>query len=127
PGPGVTFGSFNRIAKISPEVMELWARVIRAVPNSRLVIKSTYLNDEPTRQHVRELFIGRGVPAPQLDVQGPVQGFREHLDADNGIDIALDCFPYNGTTTTCEALWMGRPVITLAGQTHLLRGGRSFV
>ncbi|HEX8523830.1 MAG TPA: tetratricopeptide repeat protein [Tepidisphaeraceae bacterium] len=123
----ITFGSFNRVAKISAETFRAWAEILRRLPESRLMVKSTYLADEPTRAEVQKLFTSFGIRAEQLLIQPPVQGFANHLDSYNAIDIALDPFPYNGTTTTCEALWMGVPVISLAGTTHVSRVGVSLL
>jgi protein O-GlcNAc transferase len=123
----ITFGSFNRIAKLSPATLELWAQILRLLPDSRLVVKSTYLADEATRNKVREYFLSHQIADAQLDIHPPVQSFAHHLDFYNQIDIALDPFPYNGTTTTCEALWMGVPVITLEGSTHVARVGVSLL
>ncbi len=127
PDRPLTFGSFNRVAKLSPATLNLWSQILRALPNSKLLIKSTYLADEITRQKVREHFLSHQIPDNQLDIHPPVQAFTHHLDFYNHIDIALDPFPYNGTTTTCEALWMGVPVITLEGTTHVSRVGISIL
>jgi protein O-GlcNAc transferase len=83
---------------------------------------------EPTvRGRIIEFFDSRGVPADRLDIRGSQPDFRSHLETYNQVDIALDSFPYHGTTTTCESLWMGVPVVTLAGTTHVSRVGVSLL
>ncbi len=117
----VTFGCFNNIRKITPTVVEAWSAILKAVPNARLKLKSRRAGDPITQGHLREAFTSHDIDPKRIDLL-PVCGSRtDHLDAYNGIDIALDTFPYNGTTTTCEALWMGVPVVTLAGSMHAQR------
>jgi protein O-GlcNAc transferase len=121
----VTFGCFNNMAKITPEVRAVWARILQALPGSRLAIKNTALSGECTREMVRQTFKKMGITPERLELLARDQSQRAHLDRYRNIDIGLDTFPYNGTTTTCEALWMGVPVITLAGKTHAGRVGVS--
>ncbi len=123
----VTFGSFNMLSKISPQVIELWTKILQAVPNSRLICKAQSFSDAPTRQRIASLFESAGVDASRVQLLPRTDSTIEHLGQYNQIDIALDTFPYNGTTTTCEALWMGVPVLTLAGQTHVSRVGASLL
>ncbi|MEZ0375115.1 MAG: tetratricopeptide repeat protein [Candidatus Sericytochromatia bacterium] len=123
----VTFGSFNLLAKLTPRVIALWARVLRAVPGSRLLLKSKALADAPTAADFRAQFAAQGIEAERLMLVGHAPDLEAHLAAYGQMDIALDPFPYNGTTTTCEALWMGVPVITLAGRTHVSRVGVSLL
>lgn len=123
----VTFGSFNNLAKVSASVVELWSRVLHAVPDSRLLIKYTGLEDPATRDRMHGLFADMGVEASRVELVGWVDSMSDHMDYYRELDIALDTFPYNGTTTTCEALWMGVPVITLAGCTHPGRVGISIL
>ncbi len=134
PGPSlalkngfVTFGSFNKLAKISPLTVTMWADVLRALPTARLVLKSKALAEEVTCAKVREMFAEQGVVADRLDLMGWESGDEGHMRLYERIDVALDTFPYNGTTTTCEALWMGVPVITLAGKGHAARVGASLL
>ncbi|MFE1602197.1 O-linked N-acetylglucosamine transferase, SPINDLY family protein [Methylobacterium sp. ID0610] len=122
-----TFGSFNNLAKLTPQVVALWGRLLRAVPGSRLVLKSGALADSWTRERYRTLFARAGVGAERLILAGHVAAMNEHLRAYHRVDVALDPFPYNGTTTTCEALWMGVPVVTLAGTHHVARVGVSLL
>ena len=121
----VNFGSFNNLAKINPRVMELWARILHSVPDSRLTLKNLNLGEEPVRQSICATFERLGVEPSRLKLLGPDASLQDHLGRYGGIDIGLDPFPYNGATTTCEALWMGVPVVTLAGTTHAGRVGVS--
>lgn len=117
----VTFGSFNNNAKITPEVVALWSALLRRVPGSRLILKSKSFADPTTLARYQGLFSTNGVTPDRVDLlpQTPDQG--DHLRAYDRLDIALDPFPYNGTTTSCEALWMGVPVVTLLGSHHVAR------
>lgn len=123
----VTFGSFNNFAKVSPEVLELWTNILQLIPDSRLIIKAKSLADKSTREYVTELFSLKSISAERIELLPWEPSARGHLGNYNRIDIALDTFPYNGTTTTCEALWMGVPVITLAGKYHASRVGVSLL
>jgi protein O-GlcNAc transferase len=119
-GP-IRFGTFNKYTKASPLIMESWAAILNATPSSRLIFKSRGLGVPSIRSHIIEFFKSRGLGADRLDIRGSNPDVRTHLDAYNQMDISLDTFPYHGTTTTCEALWMGVPVVTLAGPTHISR------
>jgi len=123
----VTFGSFNNIAKVSPETAELWSAILKTIPNSRLILKSRALMDRTTCQRIRQMFSRQGVSADRIETIGHIPSHEDHLALYNDVDIALDPFPYNGTTTTCEALWMGTPVVTLAGNSHASRVGVSIL
>lgn len=123
----VTFGSFNNLVKVNEPLIALWARVLAAVPDSRLMVKSRPLGDSATRERVAALFAAAGVPEERLSLLGRIESPKGHLDAYNGIDIALDTHPYNGTTTTCEALWMGVPVVTRTGASHVSRVSTSLL
>lgn len=117
----VTFGCFNRMHKVNDELVSLWSRILAAVPGSRLFIKGAVLLAEENREELLRYFSERGIPAERLILHGVTATIREHLALYASVDIALDTFPYHGTTTTCEALWMGVPVVTLAGRTHVSR------
>jgi FkbM family methyltransferase len=123
----ITFGSFNNLAKVTPEVIVLWSAILAEVPNARMIVKSKALADKNTRQRIQEMFVKNGVSATQINLTGFAPSFAEHLELYNSVDIGLDTFPYNGTTTTCEAMWMGVPVIVLAGQSHASRVGVSLL
>jgi len=111
----VTFGSFNQLAKLSRPCLAAWARVLSAVPGARLMIKGRGFAAPAARQRFHAFFEARGVAADRLDLRPWAGDFAAHLAAFNECDIALDSFPYNGVTTTCEAFAMGVPVVTLAG------------
>ncbi|WP_224959675.1 O-linked N-acetylglucosamine transferase, SPINDLY family protein [Geomonas subterranea] len=123
----ITFGSFNNLSKVTPEVIALWSRVLRAVGDSRLLLKAKPLADRGVRQRILEQFLEQGVAAERIELDQGQPGTREHLEQYQRVDIGLDTFPYNGTTTTCEALWMGVPVISLAGDRHCSRTGASLL
>jgi predicted O-linked N-acetylglucosamine transferase (SPINDLY family) len=123
----ITFGSFNNLAKVNPEVIAVWARLLREMPDSRLVLKNPSLTDESTRERYQALFTDAGVSSERLDLTGYIPDDTGHLGVYSRIDLALDTFPYNGTTTTCEALWMGVPVISLHGDRHSARVGASLL
>ena len=123
----VTFGSFNTIAKVTPRVVEVWARILHAVPGSRLLLKNRALKSETVRKRYADLFEAQGIGPERIELLGWIPSAHSHLEAYSRVDIGLDPFPYNGTTTTCEALWMGVPVITLAGDRHVARVGVSLL
>ena len=123
----VTFGCFNQFAKITPAAIELWSRILTAVPASRLLLKSRGLGDPSLAARIRSFFAAGGVAPERLTLNGDELSVHDHLSLYHGVDIALDPFPYTGTTTTCEALCMGVPVVTLAGRTHVARVGASLL
>lgn len=123
----VTFGSFNNVAKVTPDVIAAWSAILVQLPKSRLMLKGKLLADAVMRARLVQAFIGHGVRVEQLDLRPQTPSTAEHLALYGEVDIALDTFPYNGTTTTCEALWMGVPVITLKGDRHAARVGASIL
>lgn len=123
----VTFGSFNNLAKINFQTIRLWSEILRAVPESRLLLKNHSLADPATRERYLAMFREQGVLSDRIELVGTVSSSAEHLALYGKVDVALDTFPYNGTTTTCEALWMGVPVITLVGHAHAGRVGLSLL
>jgi predicted O-linked N-acetylglucosamine transferase (SPINDLY family) len=123
----VTFGCFNHVAKLTPAAVELWAGILGDLPGSRLMLKSRGLTDPGTIARIRNEFEGRGVAGGRIELRGEDLPTAGHLGLYNRVDIALDTFPYNGTTTTCEALWMGVPVVALAGDTHVARVSASLL
>lgn len=123
----VTFGSFNALPKIRAATVAAWAEILSRTPGSRLILKSKGLNDPAARRRLIDLFAAYGIGEPQIELAVTVPSHAHHLDLYNRVDIALDTFPYHGTTTTCEALWMGVPVVTLAGATHVSRVGVSLL
>lgn len=123
----ITFGSFNNLAKINGHVIRLWTRVMHAVPGSRLVLKSFVFSSEKARMRFMEMFAKEGIAGDRIDLLMFLPDVSSHLEIYREIDIGLDPFPYNGTTTTCEAMWMGVPVVTLAGTAHVSRVGVSLL
>ena len=123
----IIFGSFNNRAKITPEVVRAWAKILTQISDARIVLKSGAFADPETRKILIDLFIENGVEHGRIELVSHIPSMFDHLQLYNRIDIGLDTFPYNGTTTTCEALWMGVPVITLAGKTHRSRVGTSLL
>lgn len=126
-GAAFTFGSFNNIAKVTRAVVSAWARILREAPGSRLILKSRSFIEESTRARIAGEFASEGIGPTRLELIGWLNKPGDHLRLYERIDLALDPFPYNGTTTTCEALWMGVPVLTLAGQRHAARVGASLL
>ena len=122
-----TFGSFNNLNKLSEPVLALWAELLRRLPESRLLLKSRQLADPTVARALRRSFEERGIAGERLELLGWTAGPDAHLETYRRLDVALDPFPYNGTTTSCEALWMGVPVIALAGDRHAARMGASLL
>jgi protein O-GlcNAc transferase len=120
----ITFGCFNNLAKMNDAVVALWARVLHAVPGSRLFLKTKQLNDAMVCNIIRQRYAERGVLPDRLVLEGSSPR-AELLAAYNKVDIALDPFPYPGGTTSVEALWMGVPVITRRGDRFLSHVGET--
>jgi len=112
----VTFGCFNNPAKFSPSILNAWAEILRRVPCSRLLLKYGGLDDAQVQERLRGEFAKRGIEPEQILLEG-WSPHQELFKAYNRVDLALDTQPYSGGLTTCEALWMGVPVITFPGQT----------
>ncbi len=123
----VTFGSYNREFKVSRKALDLWCRILLAVPGSRLIMKSVASGDPATRERQLGDFEQRGVDRNRVQLVGFVPEQKDHLAAYREIDIALDTYPYHGTTTTLDSLLMGVPVITLSGYNHASRVGASLL
>jgi protein O-GlcNAc transferase len=123
----VTFGSFNNSVKISPSLIEIWAKLLHQIPSSRLLLKSRHLGDKGLKEYFHQHFSKHGISPHRVELFPWEPTTEQHFASYQKIDIALDTFPYHGTTTTCEALWMGVPVITLAGKTHTSRVGVSLL
>ncbi|MCC6428423.1 MAG: tetratricopeptide repeat protein [Phycisphaerales bacterium] len=123
----ITFGSFNTLLKLNKGVVSVWASILQAVPGSRLLLKATQLADPRVRADTVQRFVGAGIEASRVEVVEATASQMDHLALYGRIDIALDPFPYAGTTTTCEAMWAGVPVITLAGRSHAGRVGVSLL
>ncbi|MEN9470496.1 MAG: hypothetical protein RL630_2229, partial [Verrucomicrobiota bacterium] len=123
----ITFGSFNNFLKVSAETLSTWKQLLERAPSSRLLIKSPYLEDSEVLASVREKLAASGIATDRIELLGFFASPTEHLAAYSRVDVALDTFPYNGTTTTCEALWMGVPVVSLIGDRHASRVGLSLL
>ncbi len=123
----VTFGCFNNLAKVTDRMLRLWGRILRAVPEARFCLKGRGFEDAAVRARYEERFVRCGLPPERVDLVERTPGPSEHLALYGGVDIALDTAPYHGTTTTCEALWMGVPVVTLVGEQHMSRVGASLL
>ncbi|HME27245.1 MAG TPA: tetratricopeptide repeat protein, partial [Acetobacteraceae bacterium] len=111
----ITFGCFNNLAKITPRVIATWCGILHRVPESRLVLKAHQFAHAPTVERVLADFAEHGIPAERIELRGP-SGHRAFIGQYNDIDIVLDPFPYSGGLTTCEALWMGVPTVTMPGE-----------
>ncbi|WP_256440908.1 tetratricopeptide repeat protein [Rhodoferax sp. AJA081-3] len=122
----VTFGSFQQLAKINTEVLGVWAKVLGAVPHSRLKIQNMAMILPAMREQISADMVSAGIDLSRVELVGGT-GWESYLDAHNGVDIALDTFPYPGGTTTAFALWMGVPTITLAGNTMLSLQGAAML
>jgi len=123
----IVFGSFNNHAKISATTLDLWAAILRENPSSRLLMKSGGLMEPLVVRETRRIFERLGIDPERLDLRGNTDKRQAHLQMYSEVDIALDTYPYNGTTTICEALWMGVPVVSLVGSDHLSRVGLSLL
>jgi predicted O-linked N-acetylglucosamine transferase (SPINDLY family) len=120
----VTFGSLNKIIKVTPECARLWATVLEAVGNSRLML---VVPGQDSRQVIRDRLIRFGLPPDRVVLVDKAPTRNAYLNRYAQIDIALDTYPFSGITTTCDALWMGVPTVTLAGATSVSRASRSIM
>lgn len=126
-GAPPTFGCFNTPAKLNDRVFDLWSRLLARQPGTRLLLKGKSLQQASAQDYFRQAFESHGVLGDRIDFLGWLPDGQSHLSAYQRVDVALDPFPYNGTTTTCEALWMGVPVVTLSGDRHSGRVGHSLL
>ena len=127
PAAAVVFSSFNNIAKLNAQTLRMWGTILAAVAGSRLVLKAAALGFPDTVDRLLDACERNGIDPSRVELRGWITGRGGHLGHYDEVDIALDTCPYNGTTTTCEALWMGVPVITLAGDAHMSRVGASIL
>ncbi len=118
----VTFGSVNAFTKVTPQVLETWAEILRRVPEARLVIRADMT--ESLHARLRETFAGLGIAPDRLELVNRLPR-PKYLELIARLDVALDPFPFNGHTTTCDCLWQGVPVVTLSGQSYVSRFGGS--
>lgn len=120
------FGYFGLLSKISPTVLRTWSRLL-ALTRAKLLVKGTALDDPATRQLWLDRFAQAGISADRLELVGRTATLQEHLAMYGRVTVALDTWPYNGTTTTCEALWMGVPVVAMIGSRHASRVSHSLL
>jgi predicted O-linked N-acetylglucosamine transferase (SPINDLY family) len=120
----VTFGCFNNIAKVTPRVIACWSTILHRLPSARLIMKTHQMNDTETRERIRAGFVACGIDPARVELRGR-SAHRVLLQQYGDIDIVLDPFPYVGGLTTCEALWMGVPTITVPGETFSSRHAAS--
>jgi len=120
----LTFGSFNHVSKLSPGIRRLWAELLKRVPDSRLVLAG--VPDGPAKDGLIADLQGAGVPAARIATL-PHAALHDYLRSIGGVDIALDATPYSGGTTTCDALWMGVPVVALRGSRSISRSAASIL
>lgn len=121
----ITFGSFNECIKLNKEVVDCWSKILNDVPKSKLLLKLRNIEQESMRAVIVGAFESNGISSDRLILRGRALDQADHFRQYNDMDIALDTFPFNGATTTCEALWMSVPVITLKGESHVARVGAS--
>lgn len=122
-----TFGCFNNSSKITPRWMEAVRRILERVPSARLLIKAYEFRSPASLEQIRRLAEECGLPMDRVELMPPPKDFRDHLKVYGQVDLALDTFPYNGTTTTCEGLWMGVPAVVFPGTVHRARVGFSLL
>jgi len=120
----VTFGSFNNSAKVTPEVVDAWGRILRALPHARLVMVTK--GDGSVHEYFRRQFARNSIALDRVELR-PRMPLAEYLRLHSEVDITLDTFPYTGGTTSCHSLWMGVPVITLPGNKPFSRSGASIL
>ena len=123
----VTLGSFNNIAKVNETTMRMWVTSLNEVPGSQIIVQSPSLSDPETKEQMVDRFNFWGVPANRYQLIGHFPSAEDQMRLYNRLDVALDPFPYNGTTTTCDALWMGVPVVSMRGEAHHSRVSASIL
>lgn len=124
----VTFGSFNNLAKIGDNVIAAWSQILKRVPRARLLLRSSiHFDNATTRTYFAQRFASHGVDTERLEFQGLKALRKDHLAGMREVDITLDPFPCNGGTTSCEALWMGLPLISMETDSYMGRQGASYL
>jgi predicted O-linked N-acetylglucosamine transferase (SPINDLY family) len=127
PEAPVTFGSFNALSTFNDQVLAAWVSIVKAAPNASLLLKDRRLSDSAHRERLRRRLIDMGLDSERVEFLGESPTTAERMDAYRRVDIALDPFPFNGASSTCEALWMGVPVVALSGNDHRSRVGMSLL
>jgi len=125
--PHINLCCYNNPAKISDTVIKTWASIIDQIDNSRLVLKTRFCIESETRTFIFNKYKSLGIDPSRIVLYNTTKSYLHHMDSFNDMDIALDPFPYNGTTSTCEALFMGIPVVTLEGDRHVSRVSNSLL
>lgn len=120
---GVTFAAFNALHKLNDQTLAMWARVLRELPGSRLLVKAAASKDHSTQKRAIERFVAAGMGESQVEWLSHIPGQRAHLETYNRCDVSLDPWPYHGTTSTSESMFMGVPTVTRVGQAHVSRVG----
>lgn len=123
----VTFGCFNNLSKVTEAMLALWAEILRRVPDARLILKARQLADPVVQQRYRDWFNAHGIAQERVILDSRYLDHAGLLGYYGELDIALDTHPYSGVTTTCEALWMGVPVVTLAGEKFISRNSAALL
>jgi protein O-GlcNAc transferase len=123
----VVFSSYNNLLKLSGKTLHAWGRILQNVPNSILRLKYLYLHEPDVRKHLKSKFSKFGIDIDRIEFFGNIPDYAEHMRSYNDVDISLDPFPYNGTTSTCDALVMGVPVVALRGDRHASRVSASIL
>jgi predicted O-linked N-acetylglucosamine transferase (SPINDLY family) len=123
----ITFGSFNNLTKVTDRSLRTWAEILKRTPGSTLLVKGRGLRQGGSQAVLSRRLEQAGMPPEAWTIMPPHERPEDHLAAASVIDIALDTFPYNGTTTTCELLSLGVPVVTLRGDRHVARVGASIL
>jgi len=126
-GNKIIFASFNNAAKINQKVVDIWSKILLQLPESSLLFRTRTLKDKSAAEFCKKRFSANGIDPERIIIDGNNYSVVEHFKSYNQVDIALDSFPYNGTTTTCDSLWMGTPVISLQGNTHASRVGTTLL
>lgn len=123
----VTFGCFNNLSKVTEAMLVLWSEILRQLPDARFVLKAKQLADPVVQQRYRDFFTGHGIEVERVTLDGNYLDHAGLLGYYGRLDIALDTHPYSGVTTTCEALWMGVPVVTLTGEKFISRNSAAML
>lgn len=121
-----TFGCFNNLTKVNDKVIEVWSKILQALPESSLFLKFRQLGNEDTRRTVAERFRRHGIQAERLILEG-ASPYQEYLAKYGEVDLALDPFPYQGGTTSVQGLWMGVPMVSMAGDRYVSRMGENIL
>ena len=123
----IVFGCFNNFTKVTDVLLRQWALLLAETPGSTLLLKSPWFEREEVAVPLRKRLVAEGLDLGRIELLGLCIDPRDHLKLYRRVDVALDTSPYNGTTTTCEALWMGVPVVSLRGGRHASRVGESLL